>query len=195
MRQAIRACSIFFRSKAFCYFNLLDTWNRFVLRQNKTIEVDGRYVFLGDHTYVVKDGGRMPGVVSMRQSSETQTKPSYFRGQCWGAIGLLVGSLSACFCLPLQLQIHQGFCHITADAPDGQEDDPSMAQRLVLMAVALSVRYDCPSILVLDAYFPVACVFRLARSVYSLALKKPYLEILVRAKKKLCRLFRRRTQT
>ena len=125
----------------------------------------------------------MPGVVSMRESSETQSKPSYFRGQCWGAIGLLVGSLSACFCLPLQLQIHQGFRHITSDEPAEQEDAPSMAQRLVLMAVAFCVRYDCPSILVLDAYFPIASVFRLARSVYSLALKKPYLEILVRAKK------------
>jgi hypothetical protein len=83
----------------------------------------------------------------------------------------------------LQLQIHQGFCHITPDESDGKEDLPSMAQRLVLMAVAFSVRYDRPAILVLDAYFPLACVFRLAHSVYSLALKKPYLEILVKAKK------------
>jgi hypothetical protein len=147
------------------------------------VNVDDRCVLLGDHTHVVKDGQRMPGVVSMRETSETQSKPSYFRGQCWGAVGVLVGSLSACFCLPLQLQIHQGFCHIGRDQQDGDTDYPSIAQRLVLMAVTFAVRYDRPSILVLDAFFPVASVFRLARSVYSIALKQPYLEILVRAKK------------
>ena len=51
----------------------------------------------------------MPGVVSMHESSETQSKPDYFRGQCWGAIGLLIGSLSNCFCCPLQLEIQQGW--------------------------------------------------------------------------------------
>jgi len=35
----------------------------------------------------------------------------------------------------------------------------------------------------LDAFFPCAMVFQLARSVYSIALKQPYLHILVRAKK------------
>jgi hypothetical protein len=54
----------------------------------------------------------MPGVVSLHESSETQSKPDYFRGQCWGAIGLLIGSLSACFCCPLQLEIQQGGAHL-----------------------------------------------------------------------------------
>ena len=35
----------------------------------------------------------------------------------------------------------------------------------------------------LDAFFPTETVFKLARSVYSIALKQPYVEILVRAKK------------
>lgn len=68
-----------------------------------------RLVLLGDHTHAVKDGGRMPGVVSLRETSETQSKPSYFRGQCWGAVGVLVGSLTSCFCLSLNLKTHQGF--------------------------------------------------------------------------------------
>ena len=140
-------------------------------------------MLLGDHTHVVKDGRRMPGVVSMRETSETQSKPAYFRGQCWGAVGILVDSLSACFCLPLQLQIHQGFCHIGREQQDADTDYPSIAQRLVSMAVAFAVRYDRPSILILDAFFPIASVFRVARSVSSIALKQPYLHILVRAKK------------
>ena len=62
-------------------------------------------MLLGDHTHVVKDGGRMPGVVSLRETSETQHRPSYFRGQYWGALGLVVGSLAGCFCLPLELTL------------------------------------------------------------------------------------------
>ena len=58
-----------------------------MLSQEQAVEVEGRYVLLGDHTHVVKDGGRMPGVVSLREHSETQRKPSYFRGNAgalWG---------------------------------------------------------------------------------------------------------------
>lgn len=123
----------------------------------------------------------MPGVVSMRETSETQSRPSYFRGQCWGALGLLVGSIGACFCLPLELRIHQGFVHLgQAPAPDSQI---GLGERVVRMALAFAVEQDRPAWLVLDAFFPTAIVFRMARSVYSVALKQPYLHILVRAKK------------
>jgi len=84
----------FFRSKAYDYAELLAVWQRVVLRQGVAVEVEGRWVLLGDHTYVVKDGGRMPGVVSLRETSETQRQPLYFRGQCWGAVGLIIGSLA-----------------------------------------------------------------------------------------------------
>ena len=99
----------FFRSKAFSYRDLLNVWQKWVVRQGNAFEVSGRKVLLGDHTAAVKDRRRMPGVVSMHESSETQSKPDYFRGQCWGAIGLLIGSLSNCFCCPLQLEIQQGW--------------------------------------------------------------------------------------
>jgi hypothetical protein len=75
------------------YDALLGAWQRYVLSQESAVEVEGRCVLLGDHTHVVKDGRRMPGVVSLRESSKTQRKPSYFRGQCWGAIALVVGTL------------------------------------------------------------------------------------------------------
>ena len=100
----------------------------------------------------------------MRETSETQSKPSYFRGQCWGAVGVLVGSLSACFCLPLQLQNPSRFLPYWSRSTGWrQRHSQHGLQRLVLMAVDFSVRYDRPSILVLDAFFPVASVFRLAR--------------------------------
>src|SRR5512134_719153 len=102
----------------------------------------------------------MPGVVTLHQESETQRKPSYVRGQCWGALGIVVGSLAAPFCLPLELRLHQGWQHL------GQVDEPStrtetLANRVVLMALAFAIDQDRPSILVLDAFFAVASVFRI----------------------------------
>jgi hypothetical protein len=183
MSAAITACSIFFRSKAYRYSELLATWQRYVLNQGQAVELEGRCVLLGDHTHVVKDGGRMPAVVSLHEDSETQRKPSYFRGQCWGAVGLVVGSLGACFCLPLELRIHQGFRHLGVDEPHDKRPSPSLAERVVQMALTFARGQDRPAWLVLDAFFSTAGVFRLARSVYSMALKQPYLHILVRAKK------------
>jgi hypothetical protein len=183
MSAVIIACSIFFRSKAYRYSELLATWQRYVLSRKQAVELEGRCVLLGDHTHVVKDGGRMPGVVSLHEHSETQRKPSYFRGQCWGAVGLVVGSLSACFCLPLELRIHQGFRHLGVDEPHAKRQSLSLAERVVHMALAFVTSQDRPAWLVLDAFFSTAGVFRLARSVYSIALKQPYLHVLARAKK------------
>jgi len=129
----------------------------------------------------------MPGVVSIRETSETQSKPNYFRGQCWGAIGLLVGSFSACFCLPLQLQLHQGFSHLGQDKTVGSL---SMAERLVLMALRFSNQHDQPCILVLDAFFSTGPVFRLIRSFYSIRSKERLVEVMTKAKKSYVAYFR-----
>jgi hypothetical protein len=160
MKRVITVYSIFFRSKAYRYEELLNAWQRFVIQQGKTVEVSERKVLLGDHTATVKDGRRMPGVVSMHESSETQSKPDYFRGQCWGAIGLLTGSLSACFCCPLQLQIHQGWKHLGLTEDSEGKFQTKLTERLVMMAVQFAVTHNCPSYLVLDAFFSVGSVFR-----------------------------------
>ena len=162
---------------------MYSAWQRYVLSQDVAVEINGRCVLLGDHTHVVKDGGRMPGVVSLREHSETQRKPSYFRGQCWGAIGLVVGALKGCFCLPLELRIHQGFVHRGQAPEPAGSSRTSLGERVVQMALAFARDHDCPAWLVLDAFFPTAKVFRLARSVYSIALQQPYLHLLIRAKK------------
>lgn len=138
-------------------------------------------MLLGDHTYVVKDGGRMPGVVSLHDHSETQHKPSYFRGQCWGALGLVVGAVGSCFCLPLELRLHQGFIH-RGQSPSHDKGE-SMCGRMAQMGLDFAYQQDQPAWFVLDAFFPCAKVFQVARSLYSVALKQPYLHVLVRAKK------------
>ena len=87
----------FFRYSTWSLELLIFQWTTFVLMQGKTVVKQGRAVLAGDHTYVPKDGRLMPGVVTVHQNSETQSKPSYFRGHQWGAISLLIGSLAAPF--------------------------------------------------------------------------------------------------
>lgn len=178
MNAAIIGCSIFFRARAYRLDTLRHRWHQWVLAQGQNLEVNGRLVLLGDHTHVVKDGGRMPGVVSLRETSETQSKPDYFRGQCWGALGLLVGSWSACFCLPLVLQIHQGFQHLREAAPELR-----LGERVVQMAVDFVGTNGRACWLVLDAFFASASVFRQAQAVWSVPERQAGIRVVTRAKK------------
>jgi|LGVC01.1.fsa_nt_gb hypothetical protein len=172
----------FFRCEAWCLAALVGQWSTFVLAQNETVIVEGRAVLLGDHTYVPKDGRRMPGVVTLHQDSETQSKPSYFRGHCLGALSLLVGSLGAPFGLPLALSIHQGLIHIGQENK-GKGNVETLGTRIVQMALDFTIRHNLASVLILDAFFPGAAVFNLAHSLWSIELKQPLLTLIIRAKK------------
>ena len=172
-----------FRSSAWSLTELLSCWWSLVLSQQQTVMVEGQAVLIGDHTMTAKDGRRMPGVVTLHQDSETQSKPHYFRGHFWGAIGLLIGTVAEPFCLPLSLRIHQGFTHLRQ--PDTTDKNPeTSATRLVQMALDFAVDQGQRCLLVLDAFFSVAAVFKLADSVWSVACKAPLVTMLVRAKKR-----------
>lgn len=172
----------FFRSSAWSVDVLVSYWTTFVLSQNVTVQAEGRAVLLGDHTYAPKDGRRMPGVETLQQDSETQSKPSYFRGHRWGAIGLLIGSLTAPFCLPLALQIHQGL-HPNGKEPQKEGNDETLGTRIVQMAIEFALKHNMPSVLILDAFFPTGAVFMLANSIWSIELRQPLVTLIVKAKK------------
>ena len=81
----------FFRSSAWTLNGLLNHWFFFVSSQGLCMTSQGRIVILGDHSNLIRDGRKMPGVTTLHQESETQSKPGYFRGQCWGAIATVIG--------------------------------------------------------------------------------------------------------
>lgn len=174
----------FFKASSWSIPTLLAQWGTYVLLQDVTVFSMGRAVILGDHTHVAKDGRRMPGVVSLRQQSETQSKPSYFRGHCWGVTGLVVGSMAAPYCLPLALGIQLGMIHIGQKQDNESKKNPdTMGTKVVLMALEFAVRHHMFCILVLDAFFPSAAVFNLAASVWCIETQQPMLTLIVRAKK------------
>ena len=159
----------FFRSGAWSAAMIISQWQIFVVSQQVAVMVAERAVLAGDHTYVPKDGRHMPGVVTLHQDSETQSKPSYFRGHQWGAICLMIGTFSAAFGLPLSLGIHQGMKHITDEKAE-KEDCGNLKTRIIQMALDFAIRHNMPCILTLDAYFPGASVFFLANSFWSIEL-------------------------
>ena len=174
----------FFRVSSWSLPALIAQWAAFVLTQDVIIRSQGRVVLLGDHTHVPKDGRRMPGVVSLRQNSETQSKPSYFRGHCWGAIRVLIGSMASPYCLPLVLALHLGMVHIGQVQKNKPERiTETMGTKIVQMAVDFALRHNLPCVLVLDAFFPGGVVFKLAASVWSIEFKQPLVTLIVRAKK------------
>ena len=143
----------FFRASTWSLDKVVKFWWTFVLSQNETVVSHGRAVLLGDHTCVPKDGRQMPCVVTMHQHSETQSKPSYFRGHYWGAVGMLIGSMTSPFCIPLSLGIHQGLVHVNEKGKK-EETNETMGTRIVQMGLDFAIEHDIPSILVLDAFFP-----------------------------------------
>lgn len=175
----------FFRSSAWQLEPLIAHWSGLVLSQHIAIVIEGRYVLLGDHTAVVKDARRMPGVVTLHQHSETQSKPNYFRGHYWGVLGLLSGSLQEAFCTPLEARLHQGLLHIDPDLPSHADRD-TQSTRLLHMALTFVKRHGTQAFLVLDAFFASANVFELANSYWSIDLKQPCLSLITRAKKTYC---------
>ena len=171
----------FFKSSAWSLGNVVACWQAFVVSQKKLVTIDDRVVLQGDHTYVPKDGQRMPGVVTLHQDSETQSKPSYFRGHCWGAVVGLAGSFLAPFGVPLNLGIHQGFVHIGGD---GGKEDATLGPRIFHMAArfshgAESDMLPCPG----RFFFPSKILFKLANSRWSIKFRKPVVSLIVRAKK------------
>jgi len=172
----------FFHSCAWQLEPLIAHWSGLVLNQHLAVEVEGRYILLGDHTAVVKDARRMPGVVTLHQHSETQSKPTYFRGHYWGVLGLLTGSLQEAFCTPLEARLHQGLVHIDPALPSDADRD-TQSTRLLHMALAFVKRHGTQAFLVLDAFFASANVFELANSYWAIELKQPCLYIITRAKK------------
>ena len=174
----------FFRVSSWSLTAVVAHWTTFVVSQDVIIRTQGRVALVGDHTYVPKDGRRMPGVLSLRQHSETQSKPSYFRGHCWGAVGVLIGSLTAPYCLPLFIELHLGMIHIGQEQKSKTEGTrETMGSRIVQMAIDFALRHNLPCVLVLDAFFPSGAAFKKAASIWSIELKEPLVRVIIRAKK------------
>ena len=148
----------FFHSSAWSVQAVMELWWKWLFAEKAAYRVGERIVIVGDHTKTPKDGRRIPAVTTLKQDSETSSKPSFFRGHHWGCIGLLVDSGKKFFAIPLEASIQEGADTLA---------DPDIALlpktvRIVQMARRVVSRTDCLAYLVLDAYFSAGPVFTAA---------------------------------
>lgn len=85
----------------------------------------------------------------MVQESESASKPTFIHGHFFGAVGVLAGTASNIFCLPLSIQIHDGDGVISDWL--GDESASHVVQMLRDGFRAAKYLENCPS--VLNRYF------------------------------------------
>ena len=92
------------------------TWAKVVLRVFPgLVRVNGRLVLVGDGIKVGKQGRKMPGVKSLHQESESNTKAEYIMGHSFQAVSILVQSALSIFAVPLAARIHEGIVETNRD--------------------------------------------------------------------------------
>lgn len=155
----------FFGSTAWTAETLMRQWRKWLVAHNAAHTINGRLVFAGDHTKVVKDGGKIPEVETLHQDSETGGKPSFFRGHHWGCVSLLIKARNKYYGAPMWAEIHRDSL--------GEK----RTTRIVNQAGRIAESLGCNAYLVLDAYFAVGPVFIAAKHYAG------RLPILTRAKK------------
>jgi hypothetical protein len=98
----------FFRATSWQLDSLLSQWARVAFNRYPGITFAGRALMLADGIKVGKEARRMPAIKTLHQDSDNSSKAPYIRGHHFGFVGLLVGSLTKAFCLPLRGQLHEG---------------------------------------------------------------------------------------
>ena len=156
----------FFHSSAYSCFSILELWWKWLKIERIGEVLNGRLIFIGDHTKNVKDGRKIPSVITLHQDSETGSKPQFFRGHLWGSLCMVVKQAQKCLFLPLWAEIHP---------KDNKQE--SRTTRIINQAYAIACQFAQPIYLVLDAFFATGPVFLTARALNG------FIHILTRAKK------------
>lgn len=125
---------------------LRTTWTWVVLKifGDRIERVNGRLVLIADGKKIAKSGKKMPGVKSLFQESESNTKPSYIMGHSTQAISILARAANTLFAVPLDIQIHEGVIF-------SNRDKRTLLDKLVSQVSGLGLAEKC--YLVADAYY------------------------------------------
>jgi hypothetical protein len=121
------------------------TWAKAVLRVFPgLVRVNGRLVLVGDGIKVGKQGRKMPGVKSLHQASESNTKAEYIMGHSFQAVSILARAAQSIFAVPLAARIHEGVVETNRDRRT------LMDKMVALLAI---VGIEEPHYFVADAYY------------------------------------------
>lgn len=160
----------FFHASSWSGEELLACCVKWLARNGLIVLRNGRAILIGDESKVPQEGRRMPSVKTLRQTSETSSKPSYFRGHEWGFLGILIGTSGKCFCSPAWARLFGDKIKAEADEKRRRTGDKSKktdeheprTAGIVMAASLLAFALGLPAYLVLDAFYAVGPVFKAA---------------------------------
>lgn len=124
--------------------SILWTHTVFNLFGQRIKRVNGRPVVLADGKKKGKEGKKMPGVKSLHQESESNTKPAFIMGHSYQALSVLVTAASTVFSVPLDIKIHEGLVF-------SNRDKRTLLDKLLGLLSSLQLAEPC--YLVADAYY------------------------------------------
>jgi len=134
-----------FHSNALKLEELTTLWVRLVFKCTPgLLQINGRYILVGDGIKVAKSGRKMPAVKRLHQESESNTKPEFIMGHSIQAVSILAQGLSSVFAIPLSARIHEGLVF-------NNHDKRTLLDKMVLLLNSLHL--DRPYYFVADAYY------------------------------------------
>jgi hypothetical protein len=98
----------FFHSSAFETQALCAQWRELLGRQAPLLRLVEKPVYVVDGLVCAKAGKKMPGVKSLHQASEDNSKAEFVMGHFWGALSLLTQVGSRIFATPLRFALQDG---------------------------------------------------------------------------------------
>ena len=108
------------------------------------VMINGRLILVGDGIKIPKQGKKMPGVKSLHQESESNTKAEYIMGHSFQAVSMLMQSNLSVVAVPLAMRIHEGI--VTSN-----RDRQTLLDRMILLLDMLHI--SRPFYFVADAYY------------------------------------------
>lgn len=170
----------FFRATSWQLEALLSQWAHVAFKRYPRITFAGRSLMLGDGIKLGKEARRMPAIKTLHQDSDNSSKAPFIRGHHFGFVGLLVGSLTKAFCLPLRGQLHEGIEGLREDL--GWQGQPAtIVTRMAHLVVWSAQQMNALCYVALDAYFATGAAF----GIFKVALHEagqPWVHLITRAK-------------
>ena len=139
----------FFHSDAIDLCKLTELWGKAVFKffQPFLVTLRGCPVFVLDGISIAKEGKKMPGVQSLHQASDSNSKAEYIMGHFFQCIGILAGfEKGTIFSVPLLGRIHLGTKFSNRDKRSLYDKAPSMMKSIFAIS---------PFYLVADSYYAV----------------------------------------
>lgn len=141
----------FFHASSWQLEVIANKWFEIVKNFAPIYKEDGVTILVGDGVKASKEARKMPGVKKLHQESENSSKGEYIFGHMFGGIGVLAGSSSKLFCIPLFINLQDGVKTIRSWIQP-EENHKSHIVQMVQNSFLITKTMG-KSILLLDRYF------------------------------------------